>query len=424
MGLWDRLLGAGDAGSGSRRGLSFSELDGWIKTELERCGKDLERESKPFIADVHEASSRLRREVLALKALPYGNAPPRLEKIIKTSKPEYVSSMLEVIDRITAGEDESMAGYQRVKKFQRRLSESLEKMAKITVSQGRYLPYAYGDALARIQKEFKNLIDAGKKLDGHLESYGRIPLLERVRSVKGGLDALAAEREAADSRLSYARSELKALEKKVADAQAERARLLEDRKIAGLQRELEGAISTRKSIEAAIGESLGSIARSMRKYKKLAVSEKRLPEESLDSIGGFIERPVEQFLSSRHLHSILKDMEKAFEEGKIEVKNPEKEARKTRELVLKLTPSLAEDHQRAVEQERRLQSEISNSPLSSRSRELASNIQQAQHDMAASRDELTTLEKKTVELEEKRAEAEKQLDEGLKEAGVALIGGF
>ncbi|MBM3309643.1 MAG: hypothetical protein FJY77_05245 [Candidatus Altiarchaeales archaeon] len=414
MGFFDKLFG----GSVSKKEVSLSNLDAWLDDEFSKLNDRTVKETKPLIEEIFEVKDSLRKRVLDLQDLSCEELPARLKTIVKTSKPEYVSSMLDILDAI---EFDEKAGYKNILEFQGKLPEMLEKIAKAMAGHGRYLPFAYGDALAGIRKDVKNLIDLHRNLSRMVESYGRITLLEKIRTAKGDLESAAVGRKIVKSKANSLKKELKELGKDLADAIREREQILADKQSLELGKQLEADRQKLDGIKTTAYEGWASLGRPLRKYKRLAMDENRLPQSDLKNIDGFMENPVEQFLSGTGFQEILEDMEKAINEGKIEIKNPEKTVKSIRDITASLKPSLIDEYNMLAERKKKIESELENSIASRQGRKLEALVEQLKNKISEKNGELETLEKKGSELEASMNETRKQLKTQLEEFKITLL---
>jgi hypothetical protein len=413
MGFFDVFFRKGDG----RVMLAFSELDGWLERETAKTKNRTLADSKPAVAGILEARDRLRERVLALMELPSEDAPPRLRSIVKTSKPEYTSTMLDILNQITLEEE---ADYPTVMEFQKKLQEYLEKIAKATLSQGRYLPFAHGDAFTAIQKDITGLIDAGKKLSSALETSGVIQRLDSIKTLNGELKKSVEITKNMKDDLKAVKNDLQEQNDRLSDAKKEHSKLLEDDRTTELRKELEENAKKTEAVKSRIHESLTSINRPLRKYQRIALSEKRIPEEALRSLDGFIERPVGEFLSGKDPSAILLDLEKALVEGKLDVKNPEKLKKAVRDCLENLKPSLISEHNSLLTARDRIQNELNNSYAAEKTRALESLLAQIKAGITEKEGQTKALEKKQMELESQIAEARNTLKARLGEFNITL----
>lgn len=397
--------------------LAFSELGGWLEMETAKTKNRILAESKPAVSGILEARDRLKERVIALRELPSEDAPPRLRSIVKTSKPEYTSTMLDILNQITL---EKEADYQTVMEFQKNLQEYLEKIAKATLSQGRYLPFAHGDAFSAIQKDITGLIDAGKKLSSAVEPSGVIQRLGGIKALKEELEKTVEIRKTTTDAVNTLKNGLRELECRLSDAKKEHSTLLEDDRSMKLRKELGENAKKTEAINSRIHESLTSINRPLRKYQRVALSEKRIPEEAARSLDGFIERPVEQFLEGKDPSAILLDMEKTLNEGKLDVKNPEKLKKAVRECLENLKPSLISEHNSLLMEREKIQNELNNSSAAEKTRALESSLAQIKAGITEKEGQMKALEKKQSDLESQIKEARNTLKTKIEEFNITL----
>ena len=412
MRLLDRLLGKEERG----RTLSHSELDKWINQESERLESILVEKSKSAVVDVFEARGKVRESILSLENQPIGESPGRLKSIIQTSKPEFIKAMLGTLEEIEAEE----GNYDSIASLRRKLPEILERMAKITVSHGRYIPYAQGEAFNEIQREFKKLIDAQKRLNNAFMQEGGMESLEAVKEAKIEFEKTVEGEKAQDKEIRNLNKSIKELEEKLAMSQSELIKSRQDKDLHELIKKMAKEAQKLESIKTRVYETLTPIGRALRKYQHVAISEKRLSKDEEVTLEGLIENPVNQFLSGRDISTIMQDLKKAMVEGKVEVKNMEKTDRMLQDIEEKLTKQLIIDHQRMLEDKRNDEELLAKSEAVLKNKRLEDLIEQAKNTLEKRINEQKSLEKKRIELKEHAIEARKQLEERLKVFNITL----
>ncbi|MDD5111879.1 MAG: hypothetical protein PHG85_04995 [Candidatus Altiarchaeota archaeon] len=413
MGLLDRLFGGGET---EKKELSMPDIGGWLEGETARENAEIGKKARPILDEIFEVKSLMLKTTAGIGETPAGELPARLAPIVRTSKPEYVASMREILNGIEADED---IDYERLEKFRKILSERLERIAKTTFGPGRYLPLAHGDAMTEMQKSVKRLIDADRSI-GEILNASRMPGIRKIRSLKDEHSKAVESKTIFYAQKEKLSRESEQLAKELARYRTEYASALNDENLAGQKRQQEEISQKKDRIASLAHERLSALNRPLRKYHKMASDEKRLQPAALIILEGYIERPVEQFMTDDTLPEILKGLEQAVREGKIDVKTPEKTLKAIEEAKNALTRPLADEYIRLMEQERQAMDEMGKSKSLERARELEAKIGRLENANAAKADELNALVKKQCELEGTLEGLSRNLAEGLDAFGVTL----
>lgn len=412
MGFLDGLFGGG------KKEVRISELDAWLDCEITAEQEILVAESRPLVQEVLDVREGMLGLVSEIQKSPSDGLPGRIQAIVRTSKPGYASSMADVLNGIQA---DGRLDYAGVLRFKSILSASLEKMARIMFSHGRYLPLAYGDKLSEVQKGMKRLIDAGKAVGEKTASRVRLPGLEKIRAVKRTLDGRSSGRDALSARIAAIQKDVSGMDESLAGYERERKELLADRRISDLRNERDEIDKKKKDLKALVHHHLAPVSRPLRKYQKMAVQEGRLTPEAEKSLNGFLENPVEHFLSGVTIEPILSDLEKVLQEGRLDVKNPEKALKNVADTRMFLSKTLVEEYNHLAVRGRQTEDEIGRSDTLQKISEVELSIEQLKAKASAAKDELKSLEKKAVELDGNIDEAVRQLTEGLSGFNVSLV---
>lgn len=415
MGFFDKFFNKKEE---ERTEIGFSELDAWLDEEITKSDSELVEETEPILNEIHDLSEEMKEKVLELRDLPYPETlPKRFKKIVRTSRPEYISSMADVLDEIKVGED---IDPHFILDFQTEFSKLLEKIAKISIGPGRYLPLAFEKNLASIQKETKNLILASRKLEEVLKSHDRISVLNKTKSTKRELDVISQDKVALRRQAEGLKEDLARLNADLAKTEGDRERILKNKQLGQLRDRLAAIKEEKAIIEDTIHSNVTPLKRSLRKYRRLAG---RLSPEAEDSIDGYIEKPVEHFLSDRHLGQILEDLGKAIDEGKIEIKNPQKVSKTIVHAMEVLKPELVDEYNRLQEDEKHVGDEIRSSSVAKQTKQIELRVGELEHEIKAAGDELKAVDKRRHELKYNIKDMKKRIHDQLDGLNVSVSTG-
>jgi len=413
MGFLDGIFGKGV----SKKQLSCSELGRWLDDEEAAEKNRVMKLSKPALSDISSVRERMKDDVLRLAGMPVEDAPPRLRKIVRTSKPEYISTLLDILGRMQP----EAGDFKALTRFRKNYAESLEKIAKAMVGHGRYLPYAYGDAFALIQRDLKALIEAGRRLGEAFEPAARLHDLEGLRALKDALEKKTKEGKSLKARKSELKKALGGLESSLHESEKEYAVKADDKGLEKIRDAITDNAVKRELIRSMVHGNLMALGRPLRKYQRIALAEKRLSSGDEKLLEALIDSPVDCFLGGADITGILAGLEKALEEGKVEVKNPQKVLKTISELKINLRPSVQADYAGLLRESGRLQKKIEDSGVETNLKKLEHQIAHQKTDITSKHDELKTLEKKLNETEAEISTTQDTLKTKLKEHNITLL---
>jgi len=290
--LLERMLGRKNAVDGGRIVLPVSSLESFLDDKRKKKEEEFSRKVEPLIHETQQIISDIKEKVLEIESTERPDVNERLGKVLATSKPQFLRSMLDLIAQVESKPSGSDArGY--VKKLDGFLSDA----PKVIIGPGRYLHLAFGEELEAIRKESRLLLEkknALQKLIGPDET-ARIrkdgkALEERLMSVS----VLGSEEKRLSAQKQVLESQKKALEEKCrAIEKSEGFRNFQEAAI-----RLEELRKRREDAENSLYNLFASVKKPLKRFTKPA-SEKNSPHAlSLKDMEEYVEKPVETYLAN------------------------------------------------------------------------------------------------------------------------------
>jgi len=356
MGLLDFLFGGGEGGVVQE--LSFAELEDWLLSRRGEEASGVVREAAPAIDEVKELVKQIRILVKRLDSLEMPqNMFERAEKIIKTSKPDYVKSMLDALDGLDFKRADSIDD---VAGFASRLEAAVNNMGRIDATKGRYLSFGFEEEQKGIQRKGKKLLEKQKQLSLILassERLGKINLLveenSKLKQLEAQKDALAKEKMVLGGRLKDCVRERKELDSKLLAESGKR----EYSRLDDINKGLAEANAQKVMVEDAVFQAIGPIKKDLMKYRR------GLFEAPGDDRGrlldALVKNPVDAFLASDvgKVEQLLSGFRKAVESGVVTVKDNVKVLTKAGNAIKKLDSGRKERHRCLTDEIRILEAE-------------------------------------------------------------------
>ena len=326
MGFLDSIFGRKKDNPPKSSNLNFDRIDDWLENELQKLNEEILRETEPFLLNINSHISEVEKTLKKIeKKKPSDKVPSRFKKIIRSSKPKYLSGMRSMIDSCKPSEQES---FDQLTAYNSGLGKTLEDIAKINFSEGRYLGSAYGEELASIQKYVSRVHKEQEEIDGVIKAATDFEILKKISMEKQAVLSELIGISNSPGEADELRRQGITLEKKRLESEKRLKKLCKSKEYLDLQTKTAGLEEIRgelNKIEGEVYSNLNPLGKVIRKYKKICL-EKEI-EAQLNLI---IEDPVSYYLSGEDdgLLEILVLLEKIVEEGKIDLKDADKQVLK------------------------------------------------------------------------------------------------
>ncbi|MFH0860898.1 MAG: hypothetical protein V1921_06820 [Candidatus Altiarchaeota archaeon] len=403
MGFFDRFF----KGDDHPAEVGFAELGEFLDDEAGRLNETVGRSLKPVIKEIAYLKERLKDDITLIDEsdVPEG-LQSRFKSIVRTSKPRFTASMLDLADHIRPPET---LDYKAAVDFLRSFSDCLERVAKLNFGEGRYLPMAFEKPMTDIRETVKGMVSAKKSLEEIVESNRRIATLYEARQTFNDLANLRDElssQEAGKLELKKAIGGLESnLEGLTSDYRLSKS-ALEDSE---LVQERDSARAERRSVEDAVFAVISQLKRPLRKYRRTALAG-GLQKNVLAALDAMMENPAGCLREELEpVRSSLAGMREAIERNALDVKNREKVLLSVEKALKLLSPEPVVDYARLLEREGELERRIGTSDAAIKAEELKRLIEKAENDRQRMLAELSTLEKRGEELSNRIAVLKKKL---------------
>jgi predicted nucleic acid-binding Zn-ribbon protein len=411
--FFDRLFGK------EKKEKSFlidsSGLRGWLETQIESRKKEIHRECSSLIDAVFADLTEIKKEVIDLgkKECP-AEIPKRARKIVLTSKPGFVHGIL---DTLASMDDKKPSDYGGLERFNENLESAVSSLGKIGISQGRYLPIAFGEEIDGIRVKSKKLFQRSRELKGVIGS--EVVLLSRALEELVELESKLKELEELNSERSNLKGNLEKFPEKRSVLDGKTESLGKSREFGELKRaekELEGAREQLNSYEMRIYGHIVPLKKYMKKFRKSAES-KGINPVILKDIDTYLQNPVDSFLSDKtgRLENILGEMRKSIEGGDLKLKDMVKALARIESALKVDSKKLGEGHMELKALERDLTEKINSFSIAERRKKLERDIEHLDREKETLEDELDVTDKKINNIKEyitdKRGVLERKLNE-------------
>lgn len=356
MGFFD-FLSKGDTGFG-REELSFSELEGWLVSRQDDEGRRIVEEAEPVVRDVKKLVEDIRVSVKHFDSLEMPrDMYERAEKIMRTSKPDYVKAMLEELGKLDFSGARTFNGIQE---FSVKLEAAVNALGKIDATRGRYLFFGFEGQHKEIQRKGKKLMEVQKRLKDFLESNDKLKGIGSVLGEYGRLKELQTSKEDMIRELGELKARLDDAGRELDEMRSRRKSEASKREYSRLDVLNRGLVELRAQedkIEDAVFRSVGSIKKDLVKYRRQLFD---APGENRGRIlDELTAKPVEAFLAedTRAIADILEGFRKAVEGGAVSVKDKDKVVSKTENALRELNEGLRREYERITAERKKLESE-------------------------------------------------------------------
>lgn len=376
--------------------LNPDELRVWLGKKIKSRKDEVYRECRPLIGDISRHLAKVRALTLGLEGSECPKEiPEKARKILRTSKPAFVHGILDAISTI---EDKKPSGYGELKRFHRDLHATVSALGKIAISQGRYLPIAFGEEIDNIRMESKRLLDKSEELGDKLDS--EVGFLSEASKELDEIDVGVEKLKNLDVEKSNVEGELMRCSKKKSDLKAEIDSLHKTRESEELNKAEEELKKIRKEIdllESDIYNCINPLKRSMKKFRRFAEVKGYNPQ-IIKNIDGYMENPVGCFLSdeTKNLENVLFEIRKAVELEDFKVKGRDRD-----KISLKIESTLAVDkdnlrrrHRKLKILEREIFKKIESFSVTEKRKELERNLEDMEREIRTYEDEINRMGRK------------------------------
>ncbi|MBU4266751.1 MAG: hypothetical protein L6243_06135 [Candidatus Altiarchaeales archaeon] len=402
MRFLDRFFGKQDKPPEKIKSIKFSELDDWLRERIERESKESYRNAKPIVDDILKSVERINEYAHKLERTDCPkNIPKRAKKIVIASKPEFVRGVHDSLRDIENSSREDIG------EFHRNLNATILGMGKVIGGQGRYLPVAFGDIIQDIAKELKSIVANGKELKEFIPKSTYESILDNISEIEkesGRLKELASREKEIEKELKKTLEEKKKLIRERADFE----KSPEFREFHSLQEKMNELGEKKRGIETKIHSYLSPIKRPLKKLKK---------ELDRKDINAYIENPLQEFISrGLDLGSIVADIKKAIDSGKLEIKKSELDKIARVEKNLEELLGLRGLHASIESELAELSKKFASFKKSGRGRELMGEIEHLGTKLDELKREPEKIERKRAQVKERILAARNSIENSLRES--------
>lgn len=413
MGFWDRIFSKGGNGAISK---SFDELGGWLEGSIGDCETRICQQAERIVGGIPVLTDEIIADVehLGSSDIPKG-VPQKVAKIVPTSKPQFVQAMVDCLKSLEVGDTPS---YADLIQLQARLQQSLDSIAKINMSYGRYLFIAYGEQASILQKKYKALSIMSGEL-GEMISSDRLDQLKDTLNIYQNIVDLRKDIDDFTKQQKKLVSEINSAKKKQKEVSLQHETFMKGKQsgeLLQLKAKQEQLLEDKTLIESRIHRCFNPLKRVLRKYQRIVLDnteKKNLDEYLQDSQKSLLEDDGEK------LEIILSNLSVALASGKLKIKDAVKVKQKI-ELAGDVY-DLKEQYLSVLDAEKELELKIRNSLVRDKEKELENKVAEAGVKIEDVSQSLLNLEKNKTQTENQLADTEKELKILLEELGVSLV---
>ncbi len=413
--FFDRIFGR------ERKERSFlidsDELRGWLEGQITSRKQEIYKGCSSLIDDIFLDLEEIKTATLDLEKLECPKEiPKKARKIVLTSKPAFVHGIL---DAISILKDKKPSGYDELKKFHEDLQVVVSSVGKVALSQGRYLPIAFGDEIEAIRRRSKKLFERSKELKERIGSD--VSLFSKVLEKLDKMETKLKELKNINAEKSNLKEKLKRYSEERSDLEKETGSLYKTKEFKELtktEEELKEARERLESVELEIYNHINPLKRSMKKFRRFA-EVKGYGPEILKNIDEYMQNPVDCFLSDkdRNLENVLMAIKKAINLEDFKLKGRDRGKMLTRiESALKIDrDKLRQRHLKLNSLRENLLKRIESFSVTEKRKELERDLEHLGREMKTCEDELDKIGRKSENIEEdisqKRGGLERKLND-------------
>lgn len=401
MRFLERFFGKKDKPPEQTKSIKLSELGDWLKERREKEGKEIYKKAKPIIDNILKSVERIEEHADRLERTDCPKSiPKRAEKIVLLSKPEFVRGIHDSIRDIENSSREDLG------EFNRNLDATILGMGKVLSGPGRYLPVAFGDIIQDMAKELKSIVGKSKELKEFTPKSTYDSLLdniEELRKESGRLKELGAREKEIEEGLK----KISEVREKLMQNYKNFQKSPEFREFQVLQEKLNELGEKKKDIESKIYSYLSPMKRPLKKFKK------ELERKDIDA---YIKNPLQEFISrGPDLDSIVTDIKKAVDSGKLKIKKSELDKIARVEKNIEELLGLRGLHASIESELAELSKKLASFRKSGRGRELMGEIEHLGTKLDELKREPEKIERKRAQVKERILAARKSIENSLRE---------
>jgi predicted nucleic acid-binding Zn-ribbon protein len=410
------------------RALSLDELEKEIESLKKDAISGVENASAPMLEELSTLRNRLKDEAETLSgAETKEEVHPRLYK----SAGEAKRLLIDKISRATDGMDPpSEVTWENLQSFNSALTRGVNLLGRAVTSHGRYVGMLFGQEMQMIGRLAQRAQGAASRLNDALEhAKSRIHEFDEISSAVGRYRELV-------QRSQALRGRLKSLEARAGELQKAQAKETEEiehltksddfRKLEDLEKRRSRIEGELKGVQSSINSTVSSIARPLRKMRKLATAgEYPLDRGAHKALDSYLDDPFRAAFSETddlpNFASILQHLQKVIQEEKIKLRPRERRKKlgHIKELLQHRTlAGLREKYTRLEGELKAAREEYEQSSLLKRKSQLEKSLEGYRSELKRSKDE-------TAAAQEELGEAQGELEgtkQKIKEAASKILG--
>ncbi len=300
--------------------IGLGELEAWLKGRLDAEAAAVLGNAMPHVESSGKLLAELRGYVAALDGAGRQEIHPRYDKIVGTAKPAYVKSMLHALD----GLGYKGSTLEDVREYDGRLSAALDAMGKASFGDGKFLPVAYPEEMARIQSCARRVLSARDGLQAALAADDCMKAYASIKEMLAEHSLLVSRRERLGLDASSHADAAEAARRNAVRLSGELESLRggpEYARIKGLRLRFKALEEEGKAVESAVFSALSPLKSALRRYGKTAADAN--VEKLADALE---ENPVDAYLNAPdgEVEGLLEGLDKALSLGSLSLKDQDK----------------------------------------------------------------------------------------------------
>ncbi|MFH1834932.1 MAG: hypothetical protein ABH851_01950 [Methanobacteriota archaeon] len=386
MGFLDWIFNKKDgAGAHSGGEVTLKKLDKWVVAEKKIQFKLVSSEVEKPLEEIKNRVNEIEKNIRIIRDKSGScNVPDKFRKIIKTSKPKYVKNMQALLSK---GFSRDIADFRELEEHSENLSNLLTELAKINLSEGRYLAIAYGKEMESIQLNGKLIQDEQEKIVEVLKSSDTLSKLGEIEEEFKDYSKLKKESLEEKNKASETKKRISLIEGKIKDIELELDKLSSGREAKEIEKHTKSLTEKEnqiKSISDSVHSDFRHIERALKRYVKVC------PENLQSVVKSLLDDPVDYFINGDldKCAELLEKMQAAFESGSVDIKDSGKMSERIEQTRRGLDTNLKEKYLKLGEEIRLLNETISSSSLDEKLRRLSGEKTILLADLSSTRKEL------------------------------------
>ncbi len=405
MNFFDRIFGKQEAEKKSEKRIALTEVIKLLENKRNERSEKSRKEAKPIMEKISFALFEIREIAKGMKEKEISeNIPQRARKIILMSAPQFVQSLTESV---------SFDYKTDIATFQKNLDLCLDKVGKLLVGKGRYLPIAFSDEIERIGKranevlnyrdELRKRTPKDEKLENAASEY------EKIRNHFEKLKELEKNRETANAILEEIKKEKPSLEKNLDEME----KSSELKEFLHCEDELKKLQSETEEIRNKVNNYLSPLQRPLKKFEKLSESSGNKQKE----VKSYIENPVEGFFSDEifEIGNILRDLNSATLSKKLDLKPQEEKKVSSAFENLEEIKKIRKRYEEITSEEKNIKEKLANAKVVKEKNEILKSIEKLNRDIMIQESEIKKINANISEMKEDIMQEKKVLEDFLGE---------